>query len=388
MPRHKKRIPHILIASHVVFLRGNEVHGPSHSISQYLLLNKIEHSFIKHSLYNTDRSLIEHKGIKKTSGRESRLPRTGAFRYFQYIWELFTTLHYIARHPKVDIFIGIDPLNAIAGLCAKMVGKVDVLIFYTADYAYQRFDNTITNTIYHFLDKISYSSADYVWNVSSRITSIRKQQGVPTEKNRFIPNSPILQLMEKAPHLKKIPTSLVLIANFTPAIRYDLVVHASKKLVRKLPNLHVSFVGSGEREEAIKKLVIKNRLKKNFTFYGYQPHEKAIEILAKHEIGLALYDNKWPWTAFGDSLKAREYLALGLPVIINDHISTADDIEGFDAGYSIKLTEKKLVDCLTEVFGNKKRLTELQKNAYKAAKTYDLEKILDRELLSLIQSKL
>jgi len=388
MPRLQKKTPHILIASHVVFLRGNEVHGPGHSISQYLLMNKIPHGFIKHSLYNTDRSRIEHKSIKKETGRESRLPRTGVFRYFQYLWELFTTLHYVVRHQKVNVFIGIDPLNALAGIIARFLGKVDTLVFYTADYAYERFENTLLNYIYHALDKFAYSRADYVWNVSSRITSIRSKQGVPDEKNRFIPNAPILKLMKKASHGKKAPTSLVLIANFTPAIRYDAVVHAAKKLVRTFPNLHVSFIGSGEREEAIKKLVAKNGLAKHFTFHGYQPHDKAVEILGQHQIGLALYDNKWPWTAFGDSLKAREYLALGLPVIINDHISTADDIETFKAGYSIKLTEKKLIECLTEAFHDEKIIAALQKNALKAAKTYDLEKILDRELKSLIQSNL
>lgn len=380
-----KTKPHIVIVSHVVFVDDNEVYGPGHSVSKYLLIKKINHTFIKHSLYGGNRSRIEKKTAKQNRGRESRLPRKAIFRYFQYFWELLTTLNYLFSHKKVDVLIAIDPLNAFAGIVGRIFGRVDTLIFYTADYAFKRFNNGILNSIYHGLDYLARTYSDYTWNVSSRITEVRADQGLPAEKNKLVPNSPILQTMT-IPVSKRKPYSMVLIANFTPAIRYDLIVEAVQVLKKKYPKIFVSFVGSGEREDNIKELVSKKKLEKHFAFHGYQQHDKAVKILSQHQIGLALYDNKWSWTEFGDSLKAREYLALGLPVIINDHISTADDIDQNDAGYSIKLTKKKLLECLNDAFESPQRLKEMQKNAKKVARKYDLEKILDRELLTLLQN--
>lgn len=379
----QRKTPHIVIVSHVVFSGTNEVYGPAHAISQYLDMKKINHSFIKHSLYNKYRSRIETKKHSRAQVRNSILPRNGIFSYFQYLWELMTTLHYVISNKKIDVLIAVDPLNAFAGIIGKKIGRIHTLIFYTADYAFLRFSNPILNSVYHLLDKVSYTFSDYVWNVSSRITSIRSQQGLPHDKNRFIPNAPILKTIS-VKKSSKIKHSLVLIANFTPAIKYDVLIYAIKKLSKTFPDIHLSFIGSGQREKAIMKLVKKNKLLKNVTFHGFQSHDKAIDILSQHEIGLALYDKKWPWTEFGDSLKAREYLALGLPVIINDHISTADDIRKFHAGYSIKVTETNLVKCITQLFSDTTALQKMQSNALRAARHYDLEKILNKELATLL----
>ncbi len=374
----------ILITSHVVFLHGQGVYGPCYAISQYLKLKKVGHVLIQHPLYNNTRTLIDVYDGNNSTLYKSRLLRTALTRFLQLPFDFITTFGWVIKRPKVDLLIAVDPFNAVMGIFLKIIGKVDTLIFYTADYAFDRFENPILNRIYHLLDFTAYRNADYVWNVSSRITEVRRKQGLPDMKNRFLPNAPAVRDLLRFRKDERTPHSLVLIANFTPAIQYETIVYAVEVLVKDFPNLHVSFIGSGEREQAIKDLVKEKNLGSHFTFHGLKNHDDALEIMSTHEIGLALYDNKWPWTSFGDSLKAREYLALGLPVLINDHISTASDIEKYKAGFLLKVSTESITECITKLFSDKELLKQMQRNACLVAENYDLEKLLDNELQPLI----
>jgi len=173
-------------------------------------------------------------------------------------------------------------------------------------------------------------------------------------------------------------------ANFTPAIEYELIVEAIAELKKKYSDIFISFIGSGPKEEAIRKQVAKEHLETNVIFHGFKTHEEAMKIVAVHQIGLALYANQFSWTEFGDSLKAREYLALGLPVLINDHISTTDDITKYNAGIAFKLTKKKLVQIIDTIFSDSKIYSKLSSNATKMAKENDLKILLDLHLKPLL----
>ena len=282
---------------------------------------------------------------------------------------------------NVDIFIGANPLNALSGILAKKMGKVNSVIFYTADYANNRFANKLLNNLYHALDRFVIKNADYVWNVSSRIREVRKKQGVDDNMNIFVPNAPINKFITKFRNKKRRRRGLVLMANFTPAINYDLIVDVVADLKKKYPDISLSFIGTGVKENHIKKLVAKLGLSKNVFFLGLMKHEDALIEIGKNSIGLAPYVSEWPWTAFGDSLKAREYAALGLPIIMNKGISTGDDIEKYKAGFVIKLNKKNLTGVLNKLLSDNKLYNLMKNNTFKMAREVDLEKILNKYLL-------
>lgn len=372
--------PNVIISSHAVFVGDKDVFGPGHAISNVLADSSIPHIYIRHSLYGGNPSIVELVSQGRSTVRWNiKLP--GPLRYFLEIAFVFL---YVLKLPRVKVFIGINPLNAMAGLLCKLLGKVDIVIFYTADYAYARFENPILNSVYHALDRIALRFADNVWNVSSRIREIRQKQGVPEDKNIFVPNSPSLKLINKFKSNKRIKESFVLIANFTPAIDYVLIMRAVATLKIKHPHIHVSFIGTGEREDEVKRLVRELKLTNNVFFHGYKIHDDAMKIIGTHEIGLALYAKQWAWTEFGDSMKAREYLALGLPVIITDDVSTADDIRDYKAGFSIKLSEREFTSASETLLSDRRRFSEMRSNALKVARIYDFEKIIKEQLLHFI----
>ncbi len=374
--------PAVIIATHAVFVGENAVFGPGHAVSSYLTHNAIPNTYIIHSLYDARPSVIieKNKGKEKTTKKSLSRLLPGHFRY---PFEMITTIAYIAKHKNAKVFIGLNPLNTVAGIIAKKLGYIKTVIFYTADYAHARFSNTIMNNIYHAIDRFALKHADEIWNVSSRITDLRKKQ-VGKKKNITMPNTPLLANMAKFKKDKKKKNSLVLMANFTPAIEYELIVDAIDELKNKYPDILISFIGSGPKEHAIKTRVKSKKLGKHVLFHGYKTHDEALSIVAEHQIGLALYANQFSWTEFGDSLKAREYLALGLPVLINDHISTGDDITKYKAGFAFKLTQKKLISIIDSIFSDKETYKQLSKNANKMAEDIDLKKLLDTHLYPLL----
>lgn len=373
----------VTICSHVVYVKDKDVFGPGHVLHNYLGLKNIDHVYIKHSLYNSRPTIIEeYKGnriLKSKSPISALLPG-----HLRYPLEWFVTLKYLIAGNRTKVFIAIDPINAFAGIIAKKLGRVDTLVFYTADYAIKRFSNIVLNRIYHMFDTYAIKKADYIWNVSTRITSVRFSQGIKKDKNITVPNAPILRLMKRPSSRKKISHSLVLIANFTPAIDYDVIVNSVAKLSKKYPKMIVSFIGSGPREKEVVSMVKKLGLQSNFRFHGYIEHDKAMKIISQHQIGLALYANQMPWTEYGDSLKAREYLAMGLPVLISSFVSTADDVRDHRAGASITLDEDVLVSTIDKIFKSKDEYANMRVNANAMAKRYDLEAILDKHLKKLL----
>jgi glycosyltransferase involved in cell wall biosynthesis len=292
---------------------------------------------------------------------------------------MLSSIFYLKKH-KTDIYIAIDPVNALSALIGKRLHWVDRVIFYTADYALKRFSNPILNRFYHFLDKLAINNADCIWNVSSRIREIRKKQKVPDSKNILIPNAPLVKVFKEYRKIIKYKNSFVLMANFTPAINYQLILEVIRDLKKKYKTIKLGFIGAGEMEEQTKKIVREYGLLDNVTFLGFMDHNSAITTAASYEIGVAPYASLHPWTEYGDSLKAREYLALGLAVIISNNVSTGDDIVKYGAGYSIQMDIKHLYKTMDKLLSNKRLLSKMQKNAIKAAKDYDLEKILDTYL--------
>lgn len=367
----------VVICSHVVFVKDKDVFGPSHAISEFLTLNKIPHLFIKHSLYDSRPSILEEVNRDKKSKFFLPSKFSGNFRF---PIEALSTLFYILTHSKIDVYIAIDPLNALPAILGKMSGKIENLIFYTVDYSEKRFGNPVLNLIYHFLDKLAIRYSDRVWGVSSRIIEKRKEQKVPDKKNILVPNSPILRLMPKA--LKKENgKKIVFVANFIPALSHEKVIMAVASLIKRYKNIKLNLIGTGEREEKLKTLVKKMKVAKNVDFLGFMGHEKALEEIGKNDIGIAIYSNNSPWTSFGDSLKSREYMAMGLPVIITNNVSTSNDIKKNNAGFSINLSIKELEKSLNKLFSDSSLYSEMRTNALNLAKSFDLEKILKKNLL-------
>lgn len=378
--KNNRRI-RVIISSHALFGNdGVDIYGTGSSIAVFLKERRIQYIFIKHPIYGGMPTKIDSFWKNQTITCKNKSTNSTIL-LLKSLQELIITLRIIFRQKKkFDIFIGIDPLNAFFGWIAKKSGKVKRVVYYTADYTSSRFDNKILNSIYHYIDRWVLKKADEVWNVSTRITDLRKKQGVPDLKNYFVPNSPVLAKIRRLSIDKINKHELVFVTTSAKSTNFSVIFQALKKLSQKYTDIKLRVIGldnwGAQFEEEITRLGVHNYI----LFSGRMPHEDLLEIFCKAGIGLALYTNKFSWTYYSDSMKARDYLACGLPVIMTDISSTAQDIIKADAGFVIKLDTDELFKVIDRLFADGKYYVKLRGNAIKLAEKYDIYRILDKRL--------
>ena len=81
-------------------------------------------------------------------------------------------------------------------------------------------------------------------------------------------------------------------------------------------------------------------------------HENALNEISRSGVGLALYNGKWNFNYYGDSMKCREYFCFGLPVITTDTHSTVEEINSYSVGIVCKMDKESYKTALINIFEN------------------------------------
>jgi len=374
-----------VIVSHATLdSKGNSIYGTGSVIEDFLVKKKNNYVYILHPI-SIEKFILVKKNIneKRTT---VRIPtKEHRLLLFKSLGELIVTFNIVnGLRSKQDFFIGIDPLSALFGILLKKLNKCKKVIFYTADYADKRFNNFLLNYIYHLVDKFVSSQADQVWNVSTRITALRGKQGVKANRNFFVPNSPIFSSIKRLSLTEIDKNTLIIVSTLLKSVDFLLIFKTIKRLSHKYKNIKLQIVGPEtlikELNPAIERLGIKGRV----NFLGILSHEKLLSYLTKAGIGIALYTNNYPWTYYCDSMKIRDYLACGLPVITTRATSTAEDVENNEAGCVIDLNEKELLEAIESILEDDDKYKLMRRNAIKLARKYDMEKILEKVLKEVL----
>jgi len=372
----------ILLVSHFNYSKAGSIHGPVHTIGSYLTRQRIPYTYLGYPLYVGEKSIISRfNGIKETTkkfGGSLKLPLP-----IQSLYETINTLNFLRKY-KNDLVVAVDPLNALATICAKKIGLVKKVIFYTVDYTPNRFSNKVINNLYHQIDRFCIRNADTVWNVSHRIVEKRREQGIPDSRNIYVPNAPSIKVGKPLPASKVDRFNIVMVTGITHSPAFSMVINAISELVEKFPKIKLSLIGAGSYEEELKRKVSNSKLRGHVEFLGQLEHEPLLGTLPKAGLGLAIYTSDYSWVNYGDSMKAREYLLSGLPTIITDVVSTGEDIKSYDAGFVVKPTKKAIQNAIAKLMQNKNVWENKRNNALKLAKDQDIDKILNRVFLPLI----
>ena len=351
----------VLLASHVYYTSSGPVHGPVNVLEDYLVHKKINYLSVKYPL---------------TSGWPIVLKS---------FFEISATLFRILMH-RPDIFIGIDPLNAFAGVVFRKIGLLKKTVFYCVDYTPTRFTNKIVNSVYLWIDNFCAKNSDEVWNVSTRIVDLRKKQGVANEKIKFVPNSPVFGNCPRRKIADVDRNRIVMVSGLTHGPALDLVLESFKKVHSKFPKTKLVIVGTGSYQRRLTRRIKTMGLVESVILAGQLPNSELLTEVSKSALALSIYprSKNYSWVYYGDSKKTREYLACGVPVITTDVVSTCDDIKKYNAGTVIGLNENELVDAVEKFLADKNFWLTARKNSLKLAKRFDIGRILDKTLLPLL----
>jgi glycosyltransferase involved in cell wall biosynthesis len=338
----------VAVASHVALIQGKEYDGIGHVVIETLSSITTDFTFVRHSMDGHLHSEVQkyHKG-KVTQSYKLKVSRSPA--PLRYLTEVIKTVYHFTRKEKVNVYIGIDPLNAVSGIILRKLGRVDTAIFYTADYSTSRFSSRLLNAIYHWIDTYCVRNADEVWSVSSRIVEIRKSMGLSDDKNIFLPNVPPKDY-DKYQQNKHTPHTLITSGIIDKQLDFKGIFEAIKVLKAKYADIRLEVAGNGPQEKVLKTLAKRLGIDDEIVFLGRIPLGDLMDRVSRAGVGLALYTGVWGFNVYGDSTKCREYFNFGLPVLSTDTHSTVQDIKSYRAGIVTNMSADEYVAALEDIF--------------------------------------
>ncbi len=363
--------------------------GPAQELEIYLKDKAASLIFIGHPFkYAEDISsfckIYKNSSLKRQSrARALRLPNL-----FMYFKDLFYTFFWLGSvKGKINIYFGVDPLNALAGIILKKLGKVNKVIFYMIDYAPKRFDNSLLNWIYHKIDSFCVTQSDFVWNLSERMTQERRKKGVnKTEHQMVVPIGVNFDKIERPESAGSNCSHLVYMGHLRKNQGLELIVTGFKRIAKEVPDARLVFIGGGELESTIKNKVEEEGLLDRVEFKGYIPDHSDVEkLLTKCGIGLALYEpGPDSFTRYSDPSKPKQYMACGLPVIITDVPWISKEVKSQELGIVVDCTRDSFVNAALKLLRDNKLYCKCRQNAIVFASRLRWDVIFSKALVQCV----
>lgn len=356
-------------------------YGPGQELKKYLLKNKIKKLlWIQHPLMYSKRlpgsgyELYEDgKKIKTFLPKIKKSPAV-----FAYIKDFFLTIFFVLKsREEFNIFVGVNNLNAIAGLFLKKIGKVKKCIYYVIDYTPIRFENRLLNWIYHKIESICAIKCDEVWNLSPRMIEARKKiKGIKSDnRHKIVPMGIWFDEIKRYKFEEINKHQLVFMGHIIEKQGVQFVIQAIPKIVKEILNFKFLVIGEGEYLKELKKLVKKLRVDKYIEFTGYIKDHATIEkLIGKSALAVALYekgDLDRNFTYYADPGKIKVYLSTGVPVLLTDVSHNAKDIEERKCGKIVDPHPKSIAKTVIELMEDEKILKEYRENVLEYAKQFD-----------------
>lgn len=369
--------------SAIIVFHGSTI-GPAHDLRDFLLKEGIgELLFISHPLlYIKDNfgksSKCEYfRGKKLTKSKVALhwvLPE-----HLLYLKDFFYTLFWsITLIGKIDYFFGLGNLNAFAGYLLKIFGRVKKTVYYVIDYIPNRFENHIINEIYHKIEKFCALYCDSSWNLSPRMIEARnKRWGVVFPNQLVVMHGVHFERIKRLPYKEINKNEIIYMGGLLKKQGIQLVIKSLPDIIRVIPKVKFTIIGSGPYEAELKEQVIKLHLEKYVVFLGYIPsHQEVENRIAKAAIAIAMYEEKDDnFTYYTDPGKVKNYLGAGVPVLITDVPYIARMVEKARCGIIVPYDKEKLSDKLIEFLSNEDMIKDYRLNALRFAKKYDWNKI-------------
>lgn len=382
----------------IVISTHYRVYSASQALRDYLRKNGARVLYISHPLPLKDIKEKENSYFEISKGenilKKNELLRKKEKMLINSLKDVFLTLFWVLKTgEKYDLFIGVDNLNALVGLILKKLGRVKKIVYYTIDYFPIRFESIVINKIYHSIDKVCVKYSGETWNVSEVMISAREKYN---KMNRRIYNRqytvPIGIWYDNAPRKtfseinKK---KLIFVGHLLDHMGVDLVLKSMSEIKRKIPQVKLEIIGGGEEENKLKKLAKELGILKSVKFWGWIKDRKSLEkIMSDGAVGLATFnteilDDK---VKNADPGKIKDYLLLGMPVIVTDAISTADSIRKAECGVVIKYRTLDLINAVVKLLNRPDVLKRYRVNALKYVVQFDYNKIFSKNLSRVLSS--
>lgn len=365
-------------------------YGASQALRDYLVKKRTETVlFISHPFHRQHRYSywqVYHRGKMTKVDKKYRSWQVGFFNYF--LDEVYSFLWYVrATRTKADLYIGVDPLNCLVGLCLRRLGLVKRTVFYTIDFTPVRFGNGWLNAVYHTIERWCVIYADELWDVSPRIIegrnkfyNIKKTQYL--SKRKIVP----IGVWRKDIHFKTLTEvnryKIVFAGHLLKKQGVQKLIEALPLVIKKISGVSFLVVGGGEYENALKALTKRLNLSGRVEFTGWMKDQNKIRrLLTGCALAVATYDpakeDSTNFTYYADPTKIKTYLSCGLSVVMTAVPFNVDDLQKRGCAVVVDYDEKSIAKALIDVLTDKRKLEKMRKKALEIAKGFTWEKIFE-----------
>lgn len=283
-------------------------------------------------------------------------------------WGIFINTRY-------DFFIGLESIYTSAGILLKKIGLVKTVVYYVSDYAPNRYENSLFNDVYLFLDRFCCYHSDYIWDVSLAFQPARIKSGLDQARSApviHVPNALFPEQICPLPKSAIIPHSLVFAGTLNIYNGPDLAVEATALVKKKFPNVHLHIYGTNGKDQArVTGLMEKLHIKDNVTFHGLITNAVDLSrLINRYAIGLAPYIvRKDSHRAFGDATKLRLYAGSGLAFITTYVPPLGKELAAIGACVQTEDSPKAISKTIIQLFSNPVLHEKIRRKAIEYAAT-------------------
>jgi glycosyltransferase involved in cell wall biosynthesis len=286
-----------------------------------------------------------------------------------------------ARQPgPIDVFIGIDSLNAAAGLALRRARRARRVVFWTIDYVPRRFGNALLNEVYHRFDRLCVRRCDQTWNVSPRMEPARRKQGIDGPQV-IVP----IGANVRSPQPAADPPQVIFVGHLLEKQGVQLALQALPRVRERVPETRLIVIGDGPYRRRLQELAHDLTVEDAVEFTGYiESHEVVEKRIEESVVGLAPYDPIIAsFTEYADPGKVKNYLAAGVPVITTEVVHSAAELVDEGAAIVIPYDEAALAEALIGVLTDPRRVERLRAAARRVGAESDWTSIFDRAFAEL-----
>lgn len=390
-PLHEKTF---IVSTHYL------IYSASQALRDFLLQQKVEKLlYISHPLPSVNPSEKERSYSELSSRGKINIREVGQKRFNSLLltvfYEMFLTIKWVFNtSEKYDVYIGVDNLNALQGLILKKLHRVEKVVYYTIDYFPTRYPNPVLNWVYHYIDKICVHYADETWNVGKAMAQARQKHNNMSQKQYnkqyVVPIGIWYNNAPRKPFGRIDKKKLIFVGHLVAHMGVDNVIRALPKVLQKIPAVSLEIIGGGEELESLKQLAKQYKVEKYITFWGWiRDREKLEKKMASGAVGLATFNT----TILDDKVKnadpgkIKDYMLLGMPVIVTNAISTAKELVEKQCAVVVEYDDVKIAHAIVDLLGNTKKLEIYRNNALAYIKQFDYGNIFQKNLERVIKKK-
>ncbi|MFA6533794.1 MAG: glycosyltransferase [Patescibacteria group bacterium] len=306
-----------------------------------------------------------------------------------FVRDFFFTLYYfIFRAPKVELFFGVDNLNALAGIVLRKLGRVKKVVYYVIDYVPERFQNRLLNYIYCSIEMYCAKNADWTWNLAEAMIKERLDKGFPTKslkKQLVVPVGCHPVVSSGFPPMELLIKKVVFLGILSPEQGIERLINLWPQVATAVPETRLVIIGSGPLRESLTAKVAALGLVSQIEFKGFiKENQEVDQILATCYFGIAPYViERDSFKQFTDPGKIKTYLGASLPVIMTNISPIAQVIRDRRAGLVVAESEIGLIEAIKKLLTDGAFYRELKTNATALGREYSWENIFNAAFKNL-----